>query len=67
MPEGRAANHAFSVVTLRPPIAAPLPGAVVSFAVISSPASVDYWGEIGERHGLELTVVNPLSTRRGAS
>jgi phosphoglucomutase len=23
-------------------------------------ASVDYWGEIGERHGLELTVVNPL-------
>ena len=23
-------------------------------------ASVDYWGEIGQRHGLELTVVNPL-------
>ena len=23
-------------------------------------ASVDYWGEIGERHGLDLTVVNPL-------
>ncbi|NYJ75364.1 phosphoglucomutase (alpha-D-glucose-1,6-bisphosphate-dependent) [Allobranchiibius huperziae] len=23
-------------------------------------ASVYYWGEIGERHGLELTVVNPL-------
>ena len=23
-------------------------------------ASVDYWGEIGERHRLELTVVNPL-------
>jgi len=23
-------------------------------------AAVDYWGEIGERHGLELTVVNPL-------
>ena len=23
-------------------------------------ASVDYWGAIGERHGLELTVVNPL-------
>ncbi|HET7415042.1 MAG TPA: phosphoglucomutase (alpha-D-glucose-1,6-bisphosphate-dependent) [Arthrobacter sp.] len=22
-------------------------------------ASVDYWGEIGERHGLNLTVVNP--------
>lgn len=23
-------------------------------------AAVDYWGEIGERHGLDLTVVNPL-------
>ena len=23
-------------------------------------ASVGYWGEIGDRHGLELTVVNPL-------
>ncbi len=23
-------------------------------------ASVDYWGAIGERHGLDLTVVNPL-------
>jgi phosphoglucomutase len=23
-------------------------------------ASVDYWGEIAQRHGLELTVVNPL-------
>jgi phosphoglucomutase len=23
-------------------------------------ASVDYWGEIGSRHGLDLTVVNPL-------
>src|SRR5207342_3181195 len=23
-------------------------------------ASVAYWGEIGDRHGLELTVVNPL-------
>ena len=23
-------------------------------------ASVDYWGEIAERHGLDLTVVNPL-------
>jgi phosphoglucomutase len=23
-------------------------------------ASVDYWGAIGERHGLELTLVNPL-------
>ena len=39
MPDGRAANQAFSVVTLRPPIGASLPGAVVSFAVIGSPAS----------------------------
>jgi phosphoglucomutase len=23
-------------------------------------ASVEYWGEIAERHGLDLTVVNPL-------
>ena len=23
-------------------------------------AAVEYWGEIGERHGLDLTVVNPL-------
>ena len=23
-------------------------------------AAVDYWGEIGDRHGLDLTVVNPL-------
>ena len=40
MPEGRAANHASAVVTLRPPIAAPLPGASVSLAVIGSPARV---------------------------
>ena len=40
MPEGRAANHAFSVVTLSPPIAAPLPGASVSLAVMGSPARV---------------------------
>ncbi len=32
MPEGRAANHAFSVTTLSPPIAASLPGARVSVA-----------------------------------
>ena len=37
---GRAANHADSVVTLRPPIFAPLPGASVSLPVIGSPASV---------------------------
>ena len=40
MPDGRAANHAFFVVTFSPPIAAPLPGAFVSFAVICSPARV---------------------------
>ena len=40
VPDGRAANHAFSVVTLRPPIAAPFPGAAVRVAVIGSPASV---------------------------
>jgi hypothetical protein len=39
VPDGRAANHADSVVTLRPPIGAPLPGAEVSFAVMASPAS----------------------------
>ena len=39
MPDGRAANQADSVVTLSPPIAASLPGAEVSFAVIASPAS----------------------------
>ena len=39
MPDGRAANQADSVVTLSPPIGASFPGAVVSFAVIGSPAS----------------------------
>ena len=39
VPDGRAANHAFSVVTFNPPSAAPLPGAVVNLAVIASPAS----------------------------
>ncbi len=29
-------------------------------------ASVDYWGEIGERHGLDLTVVNPTVDPRWA-
>ena len=37
--DGRAANQAFSVVTLRPPIGASLPAARVSLAVIGSPAS----------------------------
>src|SRR5437899_1542755 len=39
VPDGRAANQPFAVVTFSPPIAAPLPGALVSFAVIGSPAS----------------------------
>jgi phosphoglucomutase len=30
-------------------------------------ASVDYWAAIAERHRLDLTVVNPQSTRRGSS
>ena len=30
-------------------------------------ASVAYWAEIGKRHGLDLTVVNPRSTPRGGS
>ncbi len=40
VPDGRAANHPSAVVTLRPPIAAPLPGARVRVATIGSPASV---------------------------
>ena len=39
MPDGRAANQPFSLATLSPPMAAPLPGAAVSVAVIFSPAS----------------------------
>src|SRR6185312_15046139 len=39
VPDGRAANHASAVVTFSPPSGAPLPGAVVNFAVIFSPAS----------------------------
>ena len=41
VPDGRAANQPLAVVTLSPPIGAPLPGAAVSFAVIGSPASSD--------------------------
>ena len=39
VPEGRAANQLSLVVTFRPPILAWLPGASVSLAVMSSPAS----------------------------
>ena len=38
VPDGRAANQPNSVVTLRPPMGAPLPGALVRIAVIGSPA-----------------------------
>ena len=38
-PGGRAANQPFAVITLRPPMALPLPGASVSMATIGSPAS----------------------------
>ena len=41
VPEGRAANQPLAVMTFRPPIEALLPGALVSLAVIGSPASVD--------------------------
>ena len=41
VPDGRAANQPISLASLRPPIAAPLPGARVSLAKIGSPASVD--------------------------
>ena len=30
-------------------------------------ASVAYWGEIAERHGIDLTVVNPASTPSSGS
>ena len=39
MPDGRAANQPDPATTLSPPIGAPFPGAVVSAAVIGSPAS----------------------------
>ena len=39
VPDGRAANHPFCVTTFRPPMLALLPGALVSLAVILSPAS----------------------------
>src|SRR3569623_1717689 len=39
VPEGRAANHPFSAITLRPPIDAPLPGAWVRMVWMVSPAS----------------------------
>ena len=39
VPEGRAANQPLSATTLRPPMGALLPGAVVSFLRMGSPAS----------------------------
>ena len=41
MPDGRAANQPLAAVTFSPPIGALLPGAVVSFARIGSPARLD--------------------------
>ena len=40
VPDGRAANQPLAVTIFRPPIGAPLPGALVSRAMIGSPASV---------------------------
>ena len=40
VPDGRAANQPFADVTFKPPMAALLPGAFVSLAVIGSPANV---------------------------
>ena len=41
VPDGRAANQPLAATTLSPPIAALLPGARVSLAVIGSPARSD--------------------------
>ena len=48
VPDGRAANHPLAVTIFRPPIGALLPGAVVSLAVIGSPASVCSYTSEGE-------------------
>jgi hypothetical protein len=48
VPLGRAANQPFGETTLRPPMGALLPGAVVSLAVIGSPANSDYFTAAGE-------------------
>ena len=39
VPDGRAANQPVRATTFSPPIGAPSPGALVSLAVIASPAS----------------------------
>ena len=39
VPDGRAANQPVRATTFSPPIGAALPGALVSLAVIASPAS----------------------------
>jgi len=41
VPEGRAANQPLAATTLSPPIAASLPGARVSLAVIGSPTRLE--------------------------
>ena len=39
VPEGRAANQPLAAMTFKPPMGALLPGALVSLAVMGSPAS----------------------------
>ena len=41
--DGRMANQPFWLQTLTPPMAAPLPGAVVSISVTGDPATVRIW------------------------
>ena len=46
------------------------PSGAPSFRIGADPlggASVAYWGEIADRYGLDLTVVNPSWTRRSGS
>ena len=47
-PDGRAANQPLAAIIFKPPIGAWLPGALVSFTVIGSPASVDAVTASGE-------------------
>ncbi len=52
-----AANHALAVVTFNPPSAALLPGAVVSFAVIGSPANFGGAHLVGRQPGQALSAL----------
>src|SRR4029450_5117801 len=66
VPDGRAANHPPAVTIFRPPIAAPLPGARVSLAVMASPASVSSLIGAGDSwpSRAELLVVHRAELRR---